>query len=224
MTVMRRPLVKFCGMMSRIDVVHAADLGAAAVGFIMWPHSRRSVTPQVARELAAALPAFVVPVGVFVDQPLAEIQQGVEFAGLGAVQLHGRENPSIANALTCRVIKAIGEPGGDMLQEALQWSGDVTLLVDFLDPVRRGGTGHRADWTMARAIAEKRRVVLAGGLRADNVALAVAGVRPYAVDVSSGVEVNSEECPGVKDHRKMRDFMDALEAGVPYGPRPEEGR
>lgn len=206
----RRPLVKFCGMTSRFDVVYAADLGAAAVGFILWPQSRRAVTPQVARELAAALPAFVVPVGVFVDQPLAQIQEIAAFVGLGAVQLHGREDPAIANALTTRVIKAIGEPGGNLLDEALQWSGDVTLLIDFLDPVQRGGTGRQADWTMARAIAEKRRVVLAGGLTADNVALAVSGVRPYAVDVSSGIEVNADECPGVKDHRKMRDFMDAL--------------
>jgi phosphoribosylanthranilate isomerase len=208
----RQPLVKFCGMTDRRDVVRAADLGAAAVGFVFWTASPRGVTPARAREMAAVLPAFVVPVGVFVDAPMAEIRQVVEFVGLGAVQLHGREDPASVEALTCRVIKAIGEPGGDLLAEALHWSGDVTLLVDNLDAKRRGGTGTRADWSMARVIAETRRAILAGGLTPDNVGEAIIHVRPYGVDVSSGVE--HEHTPGVKDWNRMRRFVEAVELSV----------
>lgn len=215
---MKRPLVKFCGMTDRVDVVRAADLGAAAVGFVFWPGSPRAVTPARAREMVNALPAFVVPVGVFVDEPIEEIRKVVEFVGLGAVQLHGREDPMSVNSLTCRVIKAIGEPGNDLLTEALQWAGDVTLLIDHLDAKRRGGTGKLADWTMARAIAEKRRVVLAGGLTPDNVADAIIHVKPYGVDVSSGVE--HEHQPGIKDYQRMRAFIDAVEHAFTRMPGP----
>ena len=207
-----RPLVKFCGMTDKDDVSYAADLGAAAVGFVFWKGSKRYVTPARARELANSLPAFVVPVGVFVDEPIDEVKKIVEFVGLGAVQLHGREDPMSINGLTCRVLKAIGEPGSDLLQEALQWAGDVTLLIDNMDAKQRGGTGKTADWSMARAIAEKRRVVLAGGLTPDNVAEALIHVKPYGVDVSSGVEQPGR--PGHKDRARMKAFMDAVEAAV----------
>jgi phosphoribosylanthranilate isomerase len=207
-----RPLVKFCGMTDKDDVAYAADLGAAAVGFVFWKGSQRYVTPTRARELAHSLPAFVVPVGVFVDEPIDEVKKIVEFVGLGAVQLHGREDPMSINGLTCRVLKAIGEPGSDLLQEALQWAGDVTLLIDNMDAKQRGGTGKVADWSMARAIAEKRRVVLAGGLTPQNVAEALIHVKPYGVDVSSGVEQPGR--PGHKDRARMKAFMDAVEAAV----------
>jgi phosphoribosylanthranilate isomerase len=153
-----------------------------------------------------------VPVGVFVDEPIDEVKRIVEFVGLGAVQLHGREDPMSINALTCRVLKAIGEPGTDLLAEALQWAGDVTLLIDNMDAKARGGTGQLADWSMARAIAEKRRVVLAGGLTPNNIAEALIHVKPYGVDVSSGVE--QPGLPGHKDRARMKAFMDAVEATV----------
>jgi phosphoribosylanthranilate isomerase len=206
-----RPLVKFCGMTQKDDVTYAADLGAAAVGFVFWKGSQRYVPPARARELVNSLPAFVVPVGVFVDEPIDEVKKIVEFVGLGAVQLHGHEDPMSINGLTCRVMKAIGEPGSDLLAEALQWAG-VTLLIDNVDAKQRGGTGKVADWSMARAIAEKRRVVLAGGLTPDNIAEALIHVRPYGVDVSSGVEQPGR--PGYKDRARMKAFMDAVEATV----------
>jgi phosphoribosylanthranilate isomerase len=210
--ILPRPLVKFCGMTDKDDVSYAADLGAAAVGFVFWKGSKRYVAPARARELTHSLPAFVVPVGVFVDEPIDEVKRIVEFVGLGAVQLHGREDPMSINGLTCRVLKAIGEPGSDLLREALQWAGDVTLLIDNMDAKQRGGTGQLADWSMARAIAEKRRVVLAGGLTPDNVVEALIHVKPYGVDVSSGVEQPGR--PGHKDRARMKAFMDAVEATV----------
>jgi len=208
----RRPLVKFCGMTNKWDAQKAARLGVSAIGFVFWSGSPRCVTPQRAREIVATLPAFVVPVGVFVDEPVEKIREIVEFVGLGAVQLHGHEDPMSVVSLTTRVIKAIGEPGSDVLAEALQWSGHVTLLIDSLDAKKRGGTGKLADWSVARAIAEKRHVVLAGGLRAENVEEAIVHVRPYGVDVSSGIEMEND--PLNKDHDRMRAFMDAVDAAM----------
>lgn len=199
-------LVKFCGMTRREDVLHAADLGAAAVGFVLWPRSARAVTPEQARDLVRALPPFIAAVGVFVDEPPERVREIVQFAGLSVAQLHGRETPEMLATIGGRVMKAIGEPGADLITEGARWPAHVTLLVDAVDPERRGGTAHAADWDRAAALARTRRVVLAGGLRPENVAEAIARVAPFAVDVASGVEAR----PGVKDHARMTAFIDAV--------------
>jgi phosphoribosylanthranilate isomerase len=198
--------VKFCGMTRREDVIMAADLGAGAVGFIFWPKSPRAVTPEQARALARVLTPFTGVVGLFVDQPIAEIQEIVKFVGLSAVQLHGHETPLDAAAFDGHVIKAIGERDQDLIATAAAWPERVVLLVDGIDPQQRGGTGTRADWTAAATLARTRRVILAGGLNPDNVADAIRQVQPYAVDVSSGVE----QRPGIKDHVRMQAFADAV--------------
>ncbi len=201
--------IKFCGMTRREDVIAAADVGAGAVGFIFWPSSPRAVTPEQAQALVRIVPPFLATVGVFVDQPAADVQRIAEFVGLSTVQLHGRETPDYAAGFEGQgrhVIKAIGEQDEDLAGAAARWPEKIVLLVDGIDPQRRGGTGTRADWSAAAALARARRVILAGGLRPDNVGEAVAQVQPYAVDVSSGVESK----PGIKDHARMRAFADAV--------------
>jgi phosphoribosylanthranilate isomerase len=203
--------IKFCGMTRREDVIMAADVGAGAVGFMFWKQSPRAITPEDARALVRMMPPFLAMIGVFVDQPIDEVREVVKFVGLTAVQLHGRETPADAAALdghAGHVIKAIGEPDQDLLTQAAIWPEPRVLLVDAIDPTLRGGTGRRADWHAAATLARTRRVILAGGLRPDNVGEAVRTVRPYAVDVASGVEAR----PGVKDHARMRAFAEAVRA------------
>jgi phosphoribosylanthranilate isomerase len=204
--VIQRPRVKFCGMTRREDAVVAADLGADAIGFVFWEGSPRAIAPQAARDIARALPPLLWRVGVFVDATVAEIRDVAEAVGLDVVQLHGDESPDTAQALGGRIVKALGRREHDLIAAAAPWPHDVLLLVDAIDPVRRGGTGELADWDGARALAARRRVVLAGGLVAENVGDAIRAVRPYGVDVSSGIEAS----PGVKDRRRMQAFMDAV--------------
>ncbi len=190
-------LVKICGITRAEDAAAAAALGAGAIGFIFWPGSPRAVDPYRARRIAAALPPFVTPVGVFVNQPEEYINAVASLVGLGAVQLHGDEDPAFAARLRRPVLKAVSQPAE--ARAASRWPRQVMLLVDAHDPVRRGGTGAVADWTRAAALAAERPIMLAGGLTPENVLEAVARVRPFGIDVSSGVEA----APGVKDHDRL---------------------
>lgn len=196
--------VKICGITRAEDAALAAELGASAIGLVFWPRSPRCVEIGQARELVAALPPFVMAVGVFVNQP--EALEVAHAAGLGAVQLHGDEEPESYRELPIRAIKAVGVHGSAAVDEAAAVPRSVTVLLDAVDPVKRGGTGRRVDWTIAAAIARSRRVILSGGLHAGNVADAIAAVHPYAVDVSSGVE----SAPGKKDPAKLRALFDVI--------------
>jgi phosphoribosylanthranilate isomerase len=207
-------LVKICGITRRADAYAAIDAGAAAVGFVFWPESPRFIDPYRARGIAAALPPFVTTVGVFVDQPADHVSRVASLVRLSAVQLHGSETPDYAAALGRPVIKAVtlGErPGGGSLEEEQeeisQWPNHVALLLDVLDPVKHGGTGQVIDWNRAAPVAARRPVLLAGGLTPENVAAAIRRVRPFGIDVSSGVE----ESPGVKDHGRVRALFKAIE-------------
>lgn len=200
--------IKVCGITRAEDAMLAAELGAAAVGFVFWPRSPRAVNPEAARRIAALLPPFVTPVGVFVNEPVEAIQRIARQVRLGAVQLHGDESPAVLAALDRPVIRAVSLPGPD--GEAFDAWRDATLLVDAHDPIRRGGTGRQADWARAAELAARRPVILSGGLGADNVRDAVQLVRPAAIDVSSGVEAS----PGVKDHARMRNFFAAVAAAA----------
>lgn len=185
----------------------AVELGAAAVGFVFWPGSPRFIEPDAARALVAAVPPFVATVGVFVDQPpeyVGEVARGLK---LGAVQLHGREPVGAFAHLPPHVIKAV--PMADGLDAESVAAGvpvAATVLLDAHDPVRRGGTGQTIDWQRAAAVARQRRIILSGGLNADNVRAAIAAVQPFAIDVSSGVE----STPGVKDRNKLRALFAAV--------------
>jgi phosphoribosylanthranilate isomerase len=194
--------VKICGMTRVEDAMAAVDAGAGAIGFIFWPASPRFIDPHRARKIAAMLPPFVTAVGVFVNQPLDYVNGVSSLVRLGAVQLHGDETPAFAAAVTSPVIKAMSLGAGDVQA----WPAEVRLLLDVHDPVVRGGTGRTIDWTAAADVAAQRRILLAGGLTPDNVADAVARVRPFGIDVSSGVE----RAPGIKDHRRLQALFEAV--------------
>ena len=196
-------LIKICGITRVDDAAAAVEAGAAAIGFIFWPGSPRFVDPYRARAIAATLPPFVTPVGVFVNQPIDYVRGVASLVRLGALQLHGDETPEYASALSTPIMKAVTVGGGEPVD---RWPSRTTLLLDVHDPVRRGGTGRTIDWGAAAEIAAARRVLLAGGLTPDNAADAVARVRPYGIDVSSGVE----RAPGIKDHQRLRALFEAL--------------
>jgi phosphoribosylanthranilate isomerase len=199
-------LVKVCGITRLEDADAAVAAGARALGFIFWPESPRFLDPHRARAIVSALPPFVTTVGVFVNQPIAYVNGVAALARLSAVQLHGDETIDEAARVARPVVKAIGVSAATQAGAADAWPARVTMLVDAHDPRRRGGTGRTIDWTVAAAIAARRRTILSGGLTADNVADAVARVRPFGIDISSGVE----RSPGVKDHARMRALFEVV--------------
>ena len=212
------PPVKICGITRPGDADLAARLGAAWIGFIFWPGSPRYVEPGIAAAILAGLPPHVGGVGVFVDQPVDEVNAVADQVGLSAVQLHGRESAATCRRCRRRVIKAVRLSGDGAGEDPdAVWSA-ATVLVDAFDPVRMGGTGRRVDWTRAARVARRRPLMLSGGLRAENVADAVRQVAPYGLDVSSGVESQ----PGVKDPDRLQAFFAALAAvhAAPTGASP----
>ena len=202
--------VKVCGMTRLTDARLACELGASAVGFVFWDKSPRRIDPRTAAEIAAALPAGALAVGVFVNAAVERICELVDRVGLGAVQLHGDETEQEMRRLPAGVtlIKAVGVRSPADVQTALGLPSRLTVLLDVHDPLRRGGTGRTVDWTLAAEVARRRRTFLAGGLGPENVAQAIAAVRPYAVDASSRLEA----APGVKDPAKLRAFLAAAGA------------
>lgn len=201
-----RPGVKICGVTRAEDAALAADLGACAVGFVFWPGSPRFIDPYRARRIVRALPPCVSPVGVFVDQPLDYVAGVAGLLSLGAVQLHGSEAIEPFAATGHRLIKAVPVNGAFTVEALRAIPPGVTVLLDAHDPVRRGGTGRTIDWSLAAAAAATRRVILSGGLTPGNVAAAAGQVRPYMIDVSSGVETR----PGIKDPGALRALFAAL--------------
>ena len=198
-----RTRIKICGLTRFDDAELAVQLGADALGFVFWPDSPRAVTPEIVRDIVRHLPALPVRVGVFVNAPPDEIARAVEIASLDAIQLHGDENVNDYGHLSARLIKSVHVLEDAEWQTAMRLPLPVLPLVDAVDSARRGGTGHVADWTGAERLARQRPVMLAGGLTAENVAQAVIQVRPWAVDVSSGVEWT----PGIKSPDRMRAFF-----------------
>jgi phosphoribosylanthranilate isomerase len=197
-------LVKICGI-TRVEDAHAAvAAGAAAIGFVFWRGSPRFIDPYRARAIAATLPPFVTLVGVFVDQPVEYLSGVASLVRLGAVQLHGSETPAYASRLGLPVIKAIAAGAGPAAIEV--WDARHTLLLDAVDPVKRGGTGRTVDWDGAASVAAKRPTILAGGLTPENIGRAIGRVRPFGVDVSSGVE----KAPGIKDHGRINALFEVI--------------
>ncbi|HEX7137611.1 MAG TPA: phosphoribosylanthranilate isomerase [Vicinamibacterales bacterium] len=196
-------IVKICGITRAEDARAAVEAGASAIGFIFWPGSPRYIDPYRARDIVRQLPPFVTAVGVFVDQPRDHVSGVASLARLGALQLHGKETPAAAATLCRPVLKGI------TLEDPVDtWPESVLLLLDAHDPVQHGGTGRAINWERAARVAARRRVILAGGLTPDNVGDALARVRPYGIDVSSGVE----ESPGIKHHGRIRALFEALHA------------
>jgi len=197
--------VKICGITSVQDAAAAVDAGADALGFVFVPGTPRVISPEVAEQIAAGLPPFVTTVGVFVDQPLEEILSVIIRCRLQAVQLHGNEPETFSRRIPVKVIKAIRVRDAADLRGIGTYPAHAFLLDAFVEG-QPGGTGTTISWDLARQAIGRVPVILSGGLRPENVAQAVRAVRPYAVDVSSGVETS----PGRKDHRKVREFIAAV--------------
>jgi phosphoribosylanthranilate isomerase len=196
--------VKICGITSREDAWAAVEAGADALGFILVKGTPRYIEPEVAAVIAAQMPPFVATVGVFIDRTPEEIDRIVSASGLSLAQLHGKESPAECQRLRVPFVKAIRVQGERDLEALRIYPQARAFLLDTYVADRPGGTGRTFPWEIAAKAASEARVILSGGLTPDNVALAVTQVRPYAVDVSSGVEAY----PGRKDHRKVREFIE----------------
>ncbi|KFC50525.1 N-(5'-phosphoribosyl)anthranilate isomerase [Halomonas sp. SUBG004] len=196
-----RTRIKFCGLTRPADIDRAVALGVDALGFVMWPQSRRSVTPETLATLAAQVPAFVTRVGLFVDQSPEFIEQCLPHLDL--IQFHGEESAAFCEQFGRPWIKALRMRDGlDLHDAATIYGGAQALLLDAYRPGVPGGTGETFDWSRIPATLAKP-VILAGGLTADNIAKAVNDVAPYAVDVSGGIEAS----PGVKKADSMAAFV-----------------
>ncbi len=207
------PRIKFCGITSLGDAEHAAAAGAWAIGLILWPGSSRGCEPAAAAEIAAALKRRLEIVGVFVNPSLDEVAWSADAIGLTMIQLHGDEGPAFcaeaARRTGCKVIKATRVRSGADIQALSAYHTDYHLLDSHV-PGRPGGTGETFAWELARAHRGPVPMILSGGLKAENVAAAIAAVRPFAVDVASGVESS----PGAKDPEKLEAFASAVRAAV----------
>ena len=205
--------VKVCGITSEEDALLAVAMGADAVGFIFAP-SPRQVAPQKAADIAKRLPTEIVTVGVFRDEARQRVVDIVHQSGLRVAQLHGHEPPATTRWIGARVplvFKAFA--AGDPALAQVDDYGADAVLVDSPRP----GSGEVFDWSLAEGIpAQHRKVILAGGLAPENVADAIRQVRPWGVDVASGVEAS----PGHKDARKLRAFVHAARLAAPYDPVP----
>jgi phosphoribosylanthranilate isomerase len=201
---MNRVRVKICGVTRGEDALAAVRLGADALGFNFWPGSKRHITAAAARGIIARLPPFVTPVGVFVNQLEGEMRAIAAETGIQVFQLHGDEPPELCARLPLPVVKAIPVDQVRALSRLLSYEVSAFLL----DTPSRGygGSGEPFDWSLAEGVSEVAPVILAGGLTPENVAAAVRAVRPYAVDVASGVESS----PGVKDMARMSRFFAAV--------------
>jgi len=185
------------------------DLGADALGFNFYPPSPRSVSPQRAWEIIRRLPPLVSVVGVFVDWPAEVVAALARALHLGGVQLHGSEKAEQVRALSKQfiVIKAFGVGPGFRVTTLARYGAASAFLLDGFREGLHGGTGETADWGLARQANRYGLVILAGGIRPDNVAQAIAEARPFAVDVASGVESR----PGKKSPGAMRALLRAVE-------------
>lgn len=195
--------VKICGLTRLEDAEAAARLGADMVGFVLWPGSSRAMTVERVRPIVAALPRSVTPVGVFVDPTPDEVSAAAD-AGIRVAQIHS-ETPAFLR-VAIPIVRVVHLEGDWFAPDV----PDELVHLDAYDPVTKGGTGKTIDWQRAATIARSRRVILAGGLTPSNVGEAIAQVKPYAVDVASGVESS----PGIKDHSKIEAFIRAAKESM----------
>ena len=205
--------VKICGITNRVDALFAAQAGADLLGFLFYSKSPRNVAPETVRTLVPDIKSGwpeVLCVGLFVGEPVEFVREMLGFCDLDLAQLHGGEPPQVVSEFNGRAYKAIrprsaSEAEDDMGRFAT-FSSPPDLLVDTYHQDKPGGTGQVGDWSVAARVAGQRRILLAGGLTPRNVVEAIRVVRPWGVDVSSGVETE----PGRKSHRAIGEFMAAV--------------
>lgn len=202
-------LVKICGITSLADALAAVDAGADALGFNFYRPSPRYIAPETAREIANQLPDSILKVGVFVNEDVKSVARIVAEAHLSAVQLHGDESPEYCRELSGNYIIKVFRAGDDYDIETYEVDA---IMLDTKDDLLRGGTGRVFDWSLAQRTSHSApQLFLAGGLSPENVAEAIATVRPYAVDACSSLE----ESPGRKDHTRVRAFVQAARSVKP---------
>jgi len=203
-----RTRVKICGITRIDDALEAVRCGADAIGLVFYSASPRHVTVQQAQQIVAKLPPFVSVVALFVNAAQSEIEAVISSVRIDIVQFHGDETAAECERIKLPYFKAIRvKPDTNLLQYEVEFSSAKALLLDTYSDSAYGGTGHVFDWDLIPKNMTKP-VILAGGLTAENVGLAIEKVKPYAVDISGGVELSK----GVKDAKKMADFMQSVRA------------
>ena len=203
---MTRTRIKICGITNHEDAANAVACGADALGFNFFKESKRYISPGKAAEICEQVPAFVATVGLFVNEPLADVNRIIESLRLDLVQFHGDETPDYCDSVGHPYMKALRATTREQIEvEAQSFEAAQAILVDTATDGQFGGTGKTFDWSMLPDLGKP--VVLAGGLDATNVGSAIAVTHPYAVDVRSGVELRR----GVKNLAKMKEFVEAVQ-------------
>jgi phosphoribosylanthranilate isomerase len=207
--------VKICGITNLDDAFAALDYGADALGFVFYAKSPRSISLDKAKNIISSLPPFVTTVGVFVDIEKTEVEEHASYVGVDIIQLHGSESPEYCNHFANKkVIKAIRIKELSDLEPLSRYKTASAFLLDTYAPKEAGGTGRIFNWEIAIEAKTSGRIILAGGLTAENIEEAIRFVQPYGVDVSSGVEGSQK---GKKDHKKLRSFIEkAKSAALKY--------
>jgi len=196
--------IKVSGITNIDDAMRAVKLGADALGFI-FADSPRQISPQKAGEIISMLPPFVIKVGVFVNESVSVINEAINFCKLNIVQLHGEHITNDNNSITAPVIKAFRVKDSSILASIKRSNSNYFLLDTYLKN-KMGGTGECFDWNIAKEATQLGEVILSGGLNHENITHALEAVRPYAVDVCSGIE----SAPGQKDYMKMQKFINEV--------------
>lgn len=207
-----RTRIKICGITRTSDALCAVSCGADALGLVFVKESPRYVSADIAQEIVSSLPAFVSKVGLFVDASLEEVNSTINQVALDYLQFHGEEDESFCQSFSKPYIKAIRiKPETNLLETINQYNSASAILIDAWHPDIAGGTGETFDWALLNELPPQDGVViiLAGGLNPENVKSAVEMIRPYAVDVSSGVE----ESPGIKSAVKINRFIEEVNRG-----------
>jgi phosphoribosylanthranilate isomerase len=203
--------VKICGITNAADALAAIDAGANLLGFNFYEKSPRYISEAEAAKIRSQLPKKVEAVGIFVNSSPEEVAERCKSLKLNAAQLHGDETPEIVAevARTGPVIKVFRVEPDFQIESLGAYPDAFAFLFDAAHTGQYGGTGHSTDWDIAQRAAVGHRIILAGGLKVENVAAAVRIVRPYAVDVASGIESK----PGKKDHGLLREFIQEVRRG-----------
>lgn len=201
--------VKVCGITNSEDAFCSVRLGAVALGFVFYKKSPRFISPEEAGEVIRQIPPFVTKVGVFVNAEADYLREARDIAGFDVYQFHGDETPEFCAAFGENYIKAIRVKNAESLDAVELYDTDA-FLFDTYSPNSYGGTGESFSWdVLSHRKLENKFVILSGGLNSNNVRDAIRAVNPYAVDVSSGVESS----PGIKDHLKLKQFMETASYG-----------
>ncbi|MDD5773286.1 MAG: phosphoribosylanthranilate isomerase [bacterium] len=195
--------IKICGITKLEDALACIDYGADAIGFV-FAESPRRIDRSRCKEIVDRLPPFITTVGLFANQPQKEVDETVKYLHLDILQFHGDESPEFCSNFNKRIIKAFRISDKNDLKKLDNYKVSAYLL-DSYDSKKLGGTGKTFDWGLIKGIKNKR-IILAGGLTPDNVGEAIRECLPYGVDVSSGVE----KSPGIKDHKKIKKFIEAV--------------